>query len=225
MNRTVKRLAAVRRGQWRWLPARTTDHRKLAYLVFDDGPAHGYTDEVLACLGAAGAHATFFQCGTSMQSYPEAPGMLLAAGHQIGTHTWDHARLVSAAGSRISVAERLAMEISQARDYQVRLTGHDSRLFRFPHDTPSRPALAYLASEGLRWVRSDVVPYDWDREVPDAQLVRDVVAVMFPGATVTLHDGRDVEHRGPPTYLAALLAQLSALGYTFGTVPSHEGGE
>ncbi len=206
------------------LPARTADHRKLAYLVFDDGPTHGYTDEVLACLRAAEAHATFFQC-SSMQSYPEAPGMLLVAGHQIGTHTWNHLRLKSGL-ARICHLPTEIREISQARDYQVGLTGYDSRLFRFPYDTPSKAALAYLASQGLRWVRADVVPGDWDCEVPDAQLVRNVTAAVFPGAVVELHDGHDVLRRGRPTYLPALLAQLGALGYIFGTVPSrNERGE
>ena len=64
--------------------------------------------------------------------------MLLAAGQQIGTHTWNHVRLAAAAGSPAGVIEREIREISQARDYQVKLTGHDSRLFRFPHDTPDQ---------------------------------------------------------------------------------------
>lgn len=200
---------------WRWLPARTADNRKLVYLVFDDGPAHGYTDEVLAFLQAANAHATFFQCGSSMQSYPEAPGILLAAGHQIGTHTWSHVRL------ELDFPEVISREISQAREYQMGLTGLDSRLFRFPHDAQSKAARAYLASEDLRWVRSDAVSYDWDCEVSDAQLVRNVTAAVFPGATVALHDGRDVLCRGHPSYLPALLTQLSARGYIFGTIPSH----
>ena len=34
---------------------------RVVYLTFDDGPTHGYTDEVLADLNAADAHATFFQ--------------------------------------------------------------------------------------------------------------------------------------------------------------------
>ena len=220
LKRTVKRLASLRLRQ-RWLPVRTADGRKLVYLVFDDGPVHGYTDEVLACLQAAGAHATFFQC-SGMQDYPEAPGMLLAAGHQIGTHTWNHVRLAAAAGSPAGVIEREIREISQARDYQVKLTGHDSRLFRFPHDTPTKPALDYLAAEGMRWVRGNVVPGDWDAGLPDAQLVRNVTAVVFPGAVVDLHDGHDTLRRGHPTYLPALLDQLSALGYIFGTVPSRD---
>ena len=35
------------------------------YLTFDDGPTAGYTNEVLADLNAAGAHATFFEIGQS----------------------------------------------------------------------------------------------------------------------------------------------------------------
>ena len=75
-------------------------------------------------------------------------------------------------------------------------------------------------------MRADVVPGDWDCEVPDAQIVRNVTAAVFPGAVVELHDGHDVLCRGHPTYLPALLAQLGALGYIFGTVPSrNERGE
>lgn len=204
---------------------------KTIYLTFDDGPTAGYTDEVLADLRAAGAHATFFQLGQSTYSVSgmcPAPmsynkcltsaknaGLVrqaLADGNEIGTHSWTHPDFTTISKSKT------ATEISQARSLQVAITGHDSKLFRYPFFRNSTAGDQYLASQGMMAEGATVDPSDWDSTVTDAQVVASVMAQAFDGAVVDLHDGqegtdRDGEH---PGYLPALLTQLKAAGYGFG---------
>src|SRR2546423_7310500 len=65
--------------------------RKVVALTFDDGPTSYAVDEILAALGPT--KATFFLTGFGMQDSP-AVAARLAAGHEIGNHTFHHDRLV-----------------------------------------------------------------------------------------------------------------------------------
>jgi peptidoglycan-N-acetylglucosamine deacetylase len=195
---------------------------KIVYLTFDDGPTAGYTNEVLTDLNAAGAHATFFEIGAStftssgMQKNPSLPSLLLANGEQIGTHGWDHPDF------RTITDAQAASEISTARNFQLSLTGHDSKLFRFPYNQSTTGALSYLNSQGMRAVGFDIAPDDWDATVPDSQINSAIMAQVSNGAVIELHDGQDVLGRdgGHPGYLPSLLSQLKAAGYSFSIIPS-----
>jgi len=207
---------------------------KTVYLTFDDGPTAGYTNEVLADLTAAGAHATFFEIG---QSTYTASGMcpgtasynscltsagnaglvraLLAAGNQIGTHSWDHPDFTSLS------AAQTATEVSRARNLQIAITGQDSKLFRYPYNFATAAGANYLASQGIQAVGADIDPSDWNWQlVTDTDVITAVMTQVHNGAVVQLHDGQDVLGRdgGHPGYLPGLLTQLKAAGYTFGTL-------
>jgi peptidoglycan/xylan/chitin deacetylase (PgdA/CDA1 family) len=213
------------------------------YLTFDDGPTAGYTNLVLNDLNAAGAHATFFEIGQS--TYTDS-GMcpstavgtptpsyatclanagnaaygnyglvlsILAAGNQIGTHSWDHPNFTT-----LTTAQTAA-EISQARSLQVAVTGHDSKLFRFPYNQATTAALSYLSSQGMQSIGADIDPSDWNwQSVTDAQVISTVMSQLRNGAVIQLHDGQDVLGRdgGNPGYLPQLLTDIKAAGYSFG---------
>lgn len=70
-------------------------------LSFDDGPWK-YTSDLLDLLEHEGVRATFFVCGGNMEDdqltgygHPRLLRRMLAAGHQIGSHTWEHLDLAS----------------------------------------------------------------------------------------------------------------------------------
>ena len=68
--------------------------RPMLALTFDDGPGQ-YTDELLDCLEANNAHATFFMLGQNVSAYPDAPKRMLELGCEIGSHSWDHTQLTT----------------------------------------------------------------------------------------------------------------------------------
>jgi len=66
----------------------------LVALTFDDGPTPAYTKPVLDLLETYDARATFFVTGHELTAHPELGRQILAAGHELGNHSWSHPRLV-----------------------------------------------------------------------------------------------------------------------------------
>ena len=66
-------------------------------LTFDDGPDPVYTDRVLDALKRANMKATFFLVAKNIKSNPESAKRIikriLAEGHDIGCHSYDHQRM------------------------------------------------------------------------------------------------------------------------------------
>ena len=59
-------------------------------LTFDDGPSLASTPALLALLACYRLPATFFVIGKKAAEHPELIEQILAAGHSIGNHSWDH---------------------------------------------------------------------------------------------------------------------------------------
>ncbi len=64
--------------------------QKTLYLTFDDGPVPEITPWVLSLLKDYNAKATFFCIGENVKTYPEVFKAILAEGHSIGNHTYNH---------------------------------------------------------------------------------------------------------------------------------------
>jgi peptidoglycan/xylan/chitin deacetylase (PgdA/CDA1 family) len=209
--------AGNRVGRAQAAEAGTYADTHVVYLTFDDGPDGDYTRQVLADLQAEGAHATFFEVGENMAANCPLMKQLLADGNQLGTHSWDHPKF-----GRLD-AGQTAAEVSRARLEQIRCTGHDSLLFRYPYDQPGAYGSAYLGSQLMLAIASGIDPSDWDwQHVPDHEVIRRVMAQVYPGAIVQLHDGNAATGRdhGHPGYLPGLLRELKAKGYAMVALPS-----
>jgi len=64
-------------------------------LTFDDGPDPETTGRILDTLLAHGVQATFFQVGMHAESHPEITRRIIAEGHSLGSHSWDHEDLAT----------------------------------------------------------------------------------------------------------------------------------
>lgn len=60
------------------------------YLTFDDGPIPEITPWVLSLLKDFNAKATFFCIGDNIAKHPEVFKQILAEGHSIGNHSFNH---------------------------------------------------------------------------------------------------------------------------------------
>ena len=69
------------------------EKRKVVALTFDDGPHLTQTNEILQVLDEYGVKATFFVLGTNAEKYPDVLRRVIAAGHEIGNHTYSHSLL------------------------------------------------------------------------------------------------------------------------------------
>lgn len=65
------------------------EYEGTVYLTFDDGPSK-ITPSVLEVLQQAGVKATFFTLGQQVNRYPELAQRIVAEGHSIGNHSYNH---------------------------------------------------------------------------------------------------------------------------------------
>jgi peptidoglycan-N-acetylglucosamine deacetylase len=77
-------------------------------LTFDDGPHPDFTPRIARILDRHGARATFFCVGSQVERHPDVVRMLVAAGHEIGNHSYSHNTF-----GDLFVAARLAADLAR----------------------------------------------------------------------------------------------------------------
>lgn len=81
--------------------AQAAGSTKLIALTFDDGPSSANTGRLLDGLKARGAHVSFFMTGQNAKRNPSLVKRAYEEGHQICSHTYDHALLTKLSNSEI----------------------------------------------------------------------------------------------------------------------------
>jgi peptidoglycan/xylan/chitin deacetylase (PgdA/CDA1 family) len=64
-------------------------------LTFDGGSDAGQSERILEVLAERGVTATFFLTGRFITANPDVVRRIVAAGHEVGNHTWSHPHLTS----------------------------------------------------------------------------------------------------------------------------------
>jgi peptidoglycan/xylan/chitin deacetylase (PgdA/CDA1 family) len=68
-------------------------NNKEVTLLFDDGPNPAITPKLLQVLADKNVTANFFLIGMRVEQSPEIAEQIVAAGHEVGNHTYTHKRL------------------------------------------------------------------------------------------------------------------------------------
>ncbi|ROW00417.1 hypothetical protein VPNG_07939 [Cytospora leucostoma] len=131
-------------------------------LSFDDGPWE-YTAELLDLLADYGANATFFVCGSNMDTegqltghdHPQLLRRMVEEGHQVGTHTWGHMDLMT--------LDRDGVNDQMLRNEQalVETLGMIPTYFRPPYFSADGLALDAVGRLGYHVINADVDTRDW----------------------------------------------------------------
>ncbi len=151
-------------------------------LTYDDGPNDPWTLRLLEVLERRSVKATFFVLGKFVAQKPEIARAVLAAGHELGIHTWDHPNLIFAGASAI----RSQIESTQSIIFDT--TGHRCSLMRPPFGARTPMTLRTIRKLGLKPVMWNVTCYDW-RPIPAARIVAHAERQMRGGDVILLHDG------------------------------------
>jgi peptidoglycan/xylan/chitin deacetylase (PgdA/CDA1 family) len=172
-------------------------------LTFDDGPDPDWTPRVLDALAEHGMVATFFVIGCQARRQGALVKRVVAAGHEIGNHTWSHRHpwLLSTVAARHEVRDG-ARAIAD-------LTGCATRLFRPPHGRLRACMLEEAAIGGQQltlWNRSAV---DWGPLGRTSGIMKRVARARA-GDIILMHDGARTHNR-PAELMAALPGFLAAL--------------
>lgn len=156
------------------------DHRRIA-LTFDDGPDPVHTPRVLDRLAALDVRATFFVVGSKVAAYPDLVRRIVAEGHELGNHTYNHRYLP------LQRSQTVRDELARTDDAIARVTGSVPRLARPPYGGRSPRNVRAFARAGKQLVLWDVNSWDW-KGAPPADTAARVLARVRPGSIVLMHD-------------------------------------
>jgi len=155
--------------------------RELA-LTYDDGPNDPWTLRLLDVLDRHSAKATFFVLGKFVAEKPEIARELVARGHELGIHTWDHPNLIFASPSEVR------SQIKRTEGIIFDTTGYRCTLMRPPFGARTPFTLRVIRQLGLTPVMWNVTCYDWKPTTPE-RILGHVERQMRGGDVILLHDG------------------------------------
>ena len=189
-----------------------TRERRIA-LTFDDGPSNE-TPRFLELLSDLDVRATFFVCGQNVERRADVARAIVAAGHELGNHSYSHPVLL-AHGPR-----RVRDELTRTQRVIEDATGASPSLFRPPYGVRS-PALSAVQRDlDLLAVHWTVIGNDWKWKSP--RIVQRVLAAACPGGIICLHDGhgaREIaDRRQTLDAVREIVTELKRAGYDFVTV-------
>ncbi|MHC3474204.1 glycosyltransferase [Streptomyces sp. 7R007] len=169
------------------------DHRLV--LTFDDGPDPTWTPKVLDVLKKHHAHAVFFVTGTMASRYPELVRRMVAEGHEVGLHTFNHPDLSYQSKKRID------WELSQNQLALEGAAGVRSSIFRPPYssfadamDNKSWPVTEYIGTKGYLTIVNNTDSEDWRKPGVD-EIIRRATPHGGKGAIVLMHDSGGDRHQ------------------------------
>ncbi|QGN59368.1 polysaccharide deacetylase family protein [Nostocoides sp. HKS02] len=178
------------------------DRNQVALTFHGQGPVE-LVHSILSACHRADAHITVFAVGNWLEATPGIGREIVAAGHELGNHTWSHQQMKQLSPAE---AEREARKGAEALRAAVGTAGWWFRPSGTQHSTATIRAAA-LAAGYQRCVSYDVDPGDYLD--PGSSAVRDrTLAAVKPGSIVSLHFG----HPGTATALPAILAGLRSRG-------------
>ncbi|TYC06844.1 polysaccharide deacetylase family protein [Micromonospora sp. WP24] len=181
----------------------TTGDKRVA-LTFDDGPDPQYTPQVLNALREFGIRATFCVVGEMAQSHPDLIRAIVADGHTLCNHSWNHD---VALGKRSPDAIRAdLLRTNEA----IRAAAPDAPIvwYRQPGGAWTYPVVSVANALGMTPLHWTVDPADW--EAPGAaRIAATVTAQIEPGSVVLMHDAGG-NRQGTVEALWQLLPELTA---------------
>ncbi|MGA5700466.1 bifunctional polysaccharide deacetylase/glycosyltransferase family 2 protein [Peterkaempfera bronchialis] len=195
---------------------RPADHTMA--LTFDDGPDPDWTPKVLDILAKHHAHATFFVTGSMATRYPELIRRMVAEGHEVGLHTFNHPDLA------LHSTTRLSWELAQTQLALAGAAGIHSSLFRPPYSSKASalddltwPVVKELGKRGYITAFIDTDTDDWKRPGVDAIVKAALPKHPGEGSVVLMHDSGG-ERSQTVAALDRLMPLLEAEKYRFTTV-------
>ena len=173
----------VKTPRWlmKWYPSciwKMPIQEKVIYLTFDDGPHSVATPFVLDTLKRFGAKATFFCIGKNVLAQPAIYHRIIAEGHAVGNHTFNHL-------NGWKTADAIYMEnIVKAKQYI------DASLFRPPYGKITPFQLKLLAKKNFKLtpVMWSVLSGDFDVKCTKESCLQNVLKSAHNGSIIVFHD-------------------------------------
>ena len=178
-------------------------NRKAVALTFDDGPSPKTTPIALEFLKKYNAKGTFFMVGHAVEGNEEIVKQVVAEGHQIGNHSWNHPVL-----TKISL-EKAKSQINDTTAALKKASGLDVHIMRPPYGAINETIQAAVDQSFILW---DVDTLDWKNR-NTASIMKEVRKAQ-PGSIILMHD----IHQTTIDALPLILQYLTEQGFEMVTI-------
>ncbi len=191
---------------------------KTAYLTFDDGPDDEVTVTVLDILAENNVKATFYVTGINAATYPDTVRRMVAEGHAVGNHSYDHDY------DRLYMSpDAFLYEMVQTDEILHDILGFRPLILRAPGGTFSHFTSEYEAC----LEENGYVEHDWNVSIADTapgnptaqDFIDNVIAQTADGkesAIILMHSSSG--HQETAKALPEIIRVLRENGYRFGVV-------
>ncbi len=152
--------------------------KNIVALTFDDGVHAEFTPKVLELLKKHNVKATFFCIGKNVEKHPEIVKQIIADGHSIGNHTYNHSNNWGFLNT-----SKVKNELQKTDEIIKKITGRQTKLFRPPFGV-TNPNIAKADYEIIGW---NVRSLDTVIKNPDKILKR-ITSKVKKGDIILLHD-------------------------------------
>jgi peptidoglycan-N-acetylglucosamine deacetylase len=152
---------------------RTSD--RLLWLTFDDGPNPESTPQLLDILKRSNIKAVFFCNGAAAEKYPHILNAIIANGHVIGNHGYDHRD-----GWSVDLKEYIT-DVERASHFTSTI------LFRPPYGHMTLAQYRRLC-QSYKVILWDIMPYDFDNSLQPEDSLRILFDKIRTGSVIVLHD-------------------------------------
>lgn len=177
---------------------------KKVALTFDDGPHPENTPAIMQLLKEHQAKATFFMLGSTADFYPELIQQVVEAGHEVGSHSWNHPQL-----SLLDEAS-IKNEVDLTDNVFKEAIGYAPNTLRPPYGDYDDRVSQLIDKPLVLW---SIDTLDWKSRDPQAILAQ-VQSQLHDGAIILMHDIHDETVSGT----ALVLDYLDEQGYECVTV-------
>lgn len=173
---------------------------KCVSLTFDAAWGNEDTQTLIDILDRYGVRATFFVVGFWADKYPESVKALHDAGHEVMTHSDDHAHFNQL--SRQQIIDNLNAGCGKLES----ITGVRPTLFRAPYGEYNDTVVETAKELGLTTIQWDVDSLDW-KDLSAREITRRVTEGVRDGSIVLFHNAALHTPEALPGILEALLSQ------------------
>jgi peptidoglycan/xylan/chitin deacetylase (PgdA/CDA1 family) len=179
--------------------------KKNILITFDDGPHPEITPQILKILKQAQATAIFFCVGKNMDRYPDIVKQIVAEGHLIANHSYNHSNLIG-----IYSTEKVKAEILQTEETIIKQVGSSLKLYRPPFGVTNpniAKAVSVLNMKVIGWNKRSFDTVSKTKE----EVLKRITPDLKNGDIVLFHDTNTLT----PAILADFLLFASNKGFIF----------
>ncbi len=173
-------------------------------ITFDCAWGSDDIDKILSVLEKHKCKATFFVLGTWARDNAVAMKKLVAAGHEIGNHSYNHTYYTT-----LSIDEMIE-DIKKCNDEIKKSCNAVPTLFRAPSGDYNNNVISAVRKAGLEYIQWSVDSLDW-RNLNSEQMLERILPNTESGSILLFHNGT------PHTALSLdkILTELEKKNFTF----------